>query len=33
MCKCKHHEGYHNDAGICLNRANCGCSGYEKEEK
>lgn len=27
MCPCGHHEGYHNDAGECLNSAACGCAG------
>jgi len=26
-CPCGHHEGYHNDAGECLNRHACGCTG------
>lgn len=25
MCKCGHHEGYHNDAGECR----CGCKAAE----
>lgn len=25
MCPCGHHEGYHNDAGECLHRMDCGC--------
>lgn len=25
MCDCGHHEGYHNDAGECLMRHECGC--------
>jgi hypothetical protein len=29
MCKCGHHEGYHNDAGVCL----CGrCKAAEYSE-
>ena len=27
MCSCGHHEGYHNDAGECLQRLRCGCQG------
>jgi hypothetical protein len=27
MCVCGHHEGYHNDAGECLQRLRCGCRG------
>lgn len=27
QCPCGHHEGYHNDAGECLLRARCGCTG------
>lgn len=27
MCPCGHHEGYHNDDGVCLQRHKCGCSG------
>lgn len=27
MCPCGHHEGYHNDAGICLLRRECNCQG------
>lgn len=27
MCPCGHHEGYHNDAGECLQAANCACQG------
>lgn len=31
MCPCGHHEGYHNDAGACLRRAECGCKGLPAE--
>lgn len=31
MCACGHHEGYHNDKGVCLQRAKCGCSGLPFE--
>lgn len=27
VCPCGHHEGYHNDAGECLQRLRCGCKG------
>lgn len=27
MCPCGHHEGYHNDAGTCLNAHQCACEG------
>lgn len=27
QCPCGHHEGYHNDAGECLLRHQCKCSG------
>ena len=27
MCKCGHHEGYHNDAGACNQQHKCGCTG------
>lgn len=27
MCPCGHHEGYHNDAGVCLLRHQCKCAG------
>ena len=30
-CPCGHHEGYHNDAGECLLRHKCGCSGLPAE--
>lgn len=26
-CVCGHHEGFHNDAGECLQAAKCGCAG------
>jgi len=32
MCVCGHHEGFHNDQGICLHSHdfnNCGCKGAE----
>lgn len=27
VCPCGHHEGYHSDAGECLQRVRCGCAG------
>ena len=27
MCPCGHHEGYHDDKGVCLHTKNCGCPG------
>jgi hypothetical protein len=28
MCPCGHHEGYHNDAGQCIQAEDrCGCTG------
>lgn len=27
MCPCGHHEGYHNDAGACVQARRCGCTG------
>lgn len=27
QCPCGHHEGYHNDDGLCLNARTCRCSG------
>lgn len=27
VCPCGCHEGYHNDAGVCLQRAQCNCPG------
>ena len=30
VCPCGHHEGYHNDAGMCLHAkrfSKCGCTG------
>lgn len=27
-CVC--HDGYHNDAGECLRRAQCGCVGFQE---
>jgi hypothetical protein len=29
MCTCGDHEGFHNDAGVCLRRATCGCTSLE----
>ena len=29
VCSCGHHHGYHNDAGVCLQRHRCKCSGYD----
>lgn len=26
-CPCGHHEGYHDDAGVCLLRHKCRCVG------
>ena len=31
LCPCGHHEGYHNDAGVCLQRHKCGCAGLPTE--
>lgn len=31
LCRCGHHEGYHNDAGECLLVARCGCTGIPPE--
>ena len=31
MCPCGHHEGYHNDAGVCLQRHKCKCAGLPAE--
>lgn len=31
MCPCGHHEGYHNDAGRCLQERKCKCSGIPPE--
>lgn len=25
MCKCGHHEGYHNDYGVCIQFTRCKC--------
>lgn len=27
MCPCGHHEGYHDDAGVCCMARLCGCKG------
>jgi hypothetical protein len=27
MCPCGHHEGYHDDEGVCLHTDECGCTG------
>lgn len=27
MCECGHHEGYHNDQGVCLLQHQCKCKG------
>lgn len=32
MCKCGCHEGYHNDAGKCLQAKRCGCKAAEYSE-
>lgn len=35
MCRCGHHEGYHNDAGQCLHArhfSKCGCAGFTEKE-
>jgi hypothetical protein len=29
MCRCGDHHGFHNDAGVCLRQATCGCTGLE----
>ncbi len=31
MCPCGHHEGYHNDKGVCLLSRNCRCKGLPAE--
>ena len=31
QCPCGHHEGFHNDAGECLQAAKCGCTGLPPE--
>lgn len=31
MCKCGCHEGYHNDAGVCLRARKCGCTGFSEK--
>jgi hypothetical protein len=28
MCRCGHHEGYHNDRGECIQRHLCQCTGF-----
>ncbi len=28
VCACGDHEGYHNDAGICLRSSTCRCPGF-----
>lgn len=28
VCLCGHHEGYHSDAGVCLQRRKCRCAGF-----
>jgi len=33
MCECGDHEGYHNDAGVCLRQATCGCTGLKVENE
>lgn len=30
ICPCGCHEGYHNDDGVCLLTATCGCVGLPK---
>lgn len=30
-CACGHHEGFHNDAGKCVNAWICDCPGYESD--
>lgn len=27
VCPCGCHEGYHDDAGVCVRAAKCGCPG------
>ena len=31
VCPCGHHEGYHDDAGRCLLKNQCGCEGLPAE--
>lgn len=31
VCSCGDHEGYHNDADVCLRQAQCGCKGADYE--
>ena len=31
MCPCGHHEGYHNDAGVCHLKHKCKCIGLPAE--
>lgn len=31
VCPCGCHEGYHNDDGVCMRTAQCGCSGLPPE--
>lgn len=33
MCPCGHHEGYHNDAGTCLQAAKCHCDGLPEHSQ
>lgn len=30
QCECGHHEGYHNDAGVCLLTHKCACKGMKE---
>lgn len=35
VCRCGHHEGFHNDAGECLHAhdfSKCGCTGFAEKE-
>lgn len=32
MCSCGHHEGYHNDKGVCLLQHKCRCTGMPLED-
>ena len=33
VCPCGHHEGFHDDAGICLLKNECGCAGLPADCK
>jgi hypothetical protein len=32
LCACGHHEGFHNDAGQCLQARICKCKGFKGPE-